>query len=80
MNFKIIPISENPKKKGGVESKTAIIASDVEILRKCLEENKGNKIKCKSKVEAFKFAALSPPKPEFLPSSRFSKFASLTDV
>ncbi|KAJ6963436.1 hypothetical protein NC652_001916 [Populus alba x Populus x berolinensis] len=29
-------------------------ACDVEALKKCLEENKGDYVKCRSQIEAFK--------------------------
>ncbi|KZV28299.1 hypothetical protein F511_25274 [Dorcoceras hygrometricum] len=41
---------------------------DVEALKKCLEENKGDQKKCQSHIEAFK-ASCSVKKP--IPSSGF---------
>lgn len=34
-------------------------ACDVEALKKCLEENKGDYVKCKAQVEAFKSSCAS---------------------
>ncbi|KMT20479.1 hypothetical protein BVRB_1g004670 [Beta vulgaris subsp. vulgaris] len=63
------------------EEKKPSKLSDAEILRKCLEDNKGDKTKCKSKIEAFKFAATSPPSPKQPPSQNiFLRSGSLTDV
>lgn len=40
---------------------------DVEALKKCLEENKGDYVKCQSHIEAFK-SSCSLKKPPNLPS------------
>lgn len=34
--------------------KKVMSACDVEALKKCLEENKGDYVKCRSQIEAFK--------------------------
>ena len=34
--------------------KKVMSACDVEALKKCLEENKGDYVKCQSQIEAFK--------------------------
>ncbi|KAJ6308913.1 hypothetical protein OIU76_018494 [Salix suchowensis] len=34
--------------------KKVVSACDVEALKKCLEENKGDYVKCQSQIEAFK--------------------------
>ncbi|KAK9743002.1 hypothetical protein RND81_03G210800 [Saponaria officinalis] len=75
MNFKIIPISGTSIPE---ESKKPTSPNDAEILRKCLKENKGDKTKCKSKVEAFKSAVASSP--TIIPSSRILRAGSITDV
>ncbi|KAJ0098845.1 hypothetical protein Patl1_20146 [Pistacia atlantica] len=38
----------------GKNVKKIMSACDVEALKKCLEENKGDYIKCQSQIEAFK--------------------------
>ncbi|XVF53586.1 hypothetical protein PTKIN_Ptkin05aG0110200 [Pterospermum kingtungense] len=39
-------------------------ACDVEALKKCLEENKGDYVKCQSQIEAFKSScSLKKPAP-----------------
>lgn len=40
--------------KGVKNKKVLLSACDVEALKKCLEENKGDYIKCQSQIEAFK--------------------------
>ncbi|OAY30364.1 hypothetical protein MANES_14G024900v8 [Manihot esculenta] len=41
---------------------------DVEALKKCLEENKGDYVKCQSQIEAFK-SSCSLKKPSSSPQS-----------
>jgi len=50
------------KKQENVTVTTKKIASscDVEALKKCLEENKGDHSKCKSQVEAFRSSCALP--------------------
>lgn len=38
------------------ETNKKLSACDVEALKKCLEENKGDYVKCQAQVEAFKTA------------------------
>uniref|UniRef100_A0A2P2JJ85 CHCH domain-containing protein n=1 Tax=Rhizophora mucronata TaxID=61149 RepID=A0A2P2JJ85_RHIMU len=47
---------EKEKAKGPSDDGAKKIASpcDVEALKKCLEENKGDYVKCQSQIEAFK--------------------------
>lgn len=47
-------------------SKKIMSPCDVEALKKCLEENKGDYKKCQSQVEAFK-TSCSLKKPDSLP-------------
>ncbi|CAN0902788.1 hypothetical protein LINGRAHAP2_LOCUS22192 [Linum grandiflorum] len=48
---------------GGGKKKVAP-ACDVEELKKCLEENKGNYAKCQSQIEAFKSScSIKKPSP-----------------
>ncbi|KAL5744634.1 hypothetical protein ACOSP7_027500 [Xanthoceras sorbifolium] len=42
----------NDSSSSGVKKMTS--ACDVEALKKCLEENKGDYVKCQSHIEAFK--------------------------
>uniref|UniRef100_A0A803M2W5 Uncharacterized protein n=1 Tax=Chenopodium quinoa TaxID=63459 RepID=A0A803M2W5_CHEQI len=72
--------SESANGKIPKEAKKPSSLTDAQVLRKCLEDNKGDKIKCKSKIEAFKSAASSPPSLKPLPNSRLLTRASLTDV
>lgn len=44
--------------------KKIISACDVEALKKCLEENKGDYVKCQAQIEAFKSScSLKKPNP-----------------
>lgn len=46
------------------ETKKIVSACDVEALKKCLEENKGDYVKCQSQIDAFKSScALKKPSP-----------------
>lgn len=46
------------------ETKKIVSACDVEALKKCLEENKGDYVKCQSQIVAFKSScALKKPSP-----------------
>lgn len=56
---------EEEKKPENVRVTTKKIASscDVEALKKCLEENKGDHSKCQSQVEAFR-SSCSLPQPK----------------
>lgn len=46
------------------QTKNIMSACDVEALKKCLEENKGDYVKCQSQIEAFKSScALKKPSP-----------------
>ncbi|KAL2336103.1 hypothetical protein Fmac_010549 [Flemingia macrophylla] len=48
----------------GSSAKKIISACDVEALKKCLEENKGDYVKCQSQIEAFKSScSIKKPKP-----------------
>ncbi|KAJ8441517.1 hypothetical protein Cgig2_026318 [Carnegiea gigantea] len=71
--------SGNGKGRLNEEAKKPSHLGYAEIMKKCLEENKGDKTKCQSQIEAFKSAASSPPtlKP---PPSRILRRGSLTDV
>nr|KYP35792.1 hypothetical protein KK1_043147 [Cajanus cajan]KYP35795.1 hypothetical protein KK1_043150 [Cajanus cajan]KYP35796.1 hypothetical protein KK1_043151 [Cajanus cajan] len=53
------------QKAGDGSSVKKIISScDVEALKKCLEENKGDYVKCQSQIEAFKAScSLKKPNP-----------------
>lgn len=42
------------EKSESKNAKKIMSACDVEALKKCLEENKGDYIKCQSQIEAFK--------------------------
>ncbi|WOK94870.1 hypothetical protein Cni_G03575 [Canna indica] len=44
-------------------------ACDVEALKKCLEENKGDYVKCQAQIEAFKTSCSvkKPPSPRASP-------------
>lgn len=45
-------------------------ACDVEALKKCLEENKGDYVKCQTQIEAFKLScSLKKPNPSLDSSS-----------
>ncbi|KAI6696321.1 hypothetical protein NL676_016440 [Syzygium grande] len=48
-------------------AKKVMSPCDVEALKKCLEENKGDYLKCQSQIEAFK-SACSLKKPSSVPS------------
>lgn len=50
-------------------SKKILSACDVEALKKCLEVNKGDYVKCQSQIEAFK-SSCSLKKPNSLESKR----------
>lgn len=71
--------SGNGKGRLNEEAKKPSHLGYAEIMKKCLEENKGDKTKCQSQIEAFKSAASSPPTPK-PPSSRILRKGSLTDV
>ncbi|CAN4125665.1 unnamed protein product [Withania somnifera] len=51
-------MDHDEKKESGVAEKKV---ADVEALKKCLEENKGDNAKCKSLVEAFKSSSTTKP-------------------
>lgn len=51
---------------------------EVDALKKCLEENKGDHTKCKSKIDAFQSSSASSPRRP-LPRLRL-RSGSLTDV
>ncbi|XP_019190326.1 PREDICTED: uncharacterized protein LOC109184741 [Ipomoea nil] len=53
-------------------------ASEVAALKKCLEENKGDRAKCKSQIEALKSAVVSPEKRALSPLRL--RTGSLTEV
>ncbi|WZZ81102.1 hypothetical protein YC2023_101674 [Brassica napus] len=54
---------EEAKKQENVTVKKIVSSCDVEALKKCLEENKGDQSKCQSEVEAFRSScALPQPK------------------
>ncbi|KAF8052829.1 hypothetical protein N665_1502s0008 [Sinapis alba] len=54
---------EEAKKQENVTVKKIAASCDVEALKKCLEENKGDHSKCQSQVEAFRSScALPQPK------------------
>ncbi|KAB2598645.1 hypothetical protein D8674_001565 [Pyrus ussuriensis x Pyrus communis] len=50
------------------ERKKITSACDVEALKKCLEENKGDYVKCQSQIEAFR-SSCSLKKPNQSPES-----------
>ncbi|MCD9645525.1 hypothetical protein HAX54_034521 [Datura stramonium] len=52
--------------------------SDLEALKKCLEENKGDNAKCRSLVEAFKSSSTPKPVTPMRPIS--IRIGSWTDV
>ncbi|KNA19838.1 hypothetical protein SOVF_057930 [Spinacia oleracea] len=72
--------SGNAKGRIPKEAKKPSSLTDAEALRKCLEDNNGDNIKCKSKVDAFKSVASSPPTLKPFPNSRLLTRGSLTDV
>ncbi|CAD6220008.1 unnamed protein product [Miscanthus lutarioriparius] len=39
----------------------AAAACDVEALRRCLEENKGNRVKCQAHIDAFRSSCSAGP-------------------
>lgn len=49
--------------------KKIISPCDVEALKKCLEENKGDYVKCQSQIEAFK-SSCSLKKPNHSPEGK----------
>lgn len=66
--------NDDEKKESGVAEKKVAVA-DIEALKKCLEENKGDNAKCKSLVEAFKSSSkIRPMRPMSL------RTGSWTDV
>ncbi|KAK2653899.1 hypothetical protein Ddye_013755 [Dipteronia dyeriana] len=56
---------------GGAKKITS--ACDVEALKKCLEENKGDYVKCQSQIEAFK-SSCSLKKPNSVSNSKSFAF------
>ncbi|OIT07322.1 hypothetical protein A4A49_00154, partial [Nicotiana attenuata] len=50
---------DEKKESDGAEKKVDV--ADIEALKKCLEENKGDNTKCKSLVEAFKSSSRIRP-------------------
>ncbi|KAB5574249.1 hypothetical protein DKX38_001443 [Salix brachista] len=58
--FSFFPRKGNRERIGGKKMeeskglKKVVSACDVEALKKCLEENKGDYVKCQSQIEAFK--------------------------
>ncbi|OVA14026.1 hypothetical protein BVC80_1787g102 [Macleaya cordata] len=58
-------------KTSNAGSKKIMSPCDVEALKKCLEENKGDYLKCQTQVEAFRTSCSlkkpdSPPEPSSL--------------
>ncbi|CDY08103.1 hypothetical protein BRARA_F01632 [Brassica rapa] len=51
---------EEEKKEENVRVKKIASSCDVEALKKCLEENKGDHSKCQSQVEAFRSSCALP--------------------
>ncbi|PON44191.1 hypothetical protein TorRG33x02_331630 [Trema orientale] len=50
------------EEEGTKGAKKKMSACDVEALKKCLEENKGDYVKCQTQIEAFKSScALNKP-------------------
>ncbi|KFK34194.1 hypothetical protein AALP_AA5G113400 [Arabis alpina] len=54
-------MEEEKKKPETVPVKKIASSCDVEALKKCLEETKGDQSKCKSHVEAFRSSCSLPP-------------------
>ncbi|EEF49089.1 conserved hypothetical protein [Ricinus communis] len=52
-------------------AKKVLSPCDVEALKKCLEENKGDYVKCQSQIEAFKSScSLKKPTPSMDTSTK----------
>jgi hypothetical protein len=45
----------------GRDEKKIAAACDVEALRKCLEENKGDRVKCQAHIDAFRSSCSVSP-------------------
>ncbi|KAL6291523.1 hypothetical protein ACE6H2_009033 [Prunus campanulata] len=57
-------MDERASETKNIERKKIMSACDVDALKKCLEENKGDYVKCQSQIEAFKSScALKKPNP-----------------